>query len=87
MKLIVGLGNPGGKYKDTRHNIGFMVVDKFVKSNLSLFPSLKAWKKDESFSAEICKMKDWYFLKPQTYMNLSGKAVCSFASYHNAAST
>ena len=85
MKLIVGLGNPGEKYKDTRHNIGFMVVDKFVKSNLSLFPSLKAWKKEETFLAEVCKLEELFVIKPQTFMNMSGQAVAKFSSYYKIA--
>ncbi len=82
MKLIVGLGNPGEKFKYTRHNIGFMVVEKLVKDRLSLLPSLKAWKKDEKFAAEICKIDDTFVIKPQTYMNLAGLAVAKVATFY-----
>lgn len=69
--LIVGLGNPGAKYENTRHNIGFKVVDAFVKE------------KEEAFSidklAEVAKVKhkgrSLVVIKPNTFMNLSGKAV------------
>lgn len=83
MKLIVGLGNPGDKFKYTRHNIGFMVVEKLVKEKLSLLPSLKAWKKEEKFLSEICRIKDEVIIvKPQNYMNLSGEAVSELARFY-----
>ena len=82
MKLIVGLGNPGRKYQFTRHNIGFMVADKFVKNKLPLAPSLNAWKKEDKFSTEFCKLDNLYVIKPQTYMNLSGAAVTQFARFY-----
>ncbi len=69
--LIVGLGNIGTEYINTRHNIGFKIVDYIIeKENLSVqavkLGSLAEWKH---------KGKVFYFLKPNTYMNLSGKAV------------
>lgn len=94
MKLIVGLGNPGEKFKYTRHNIGFMVVEKFVKEKLPLSRSLSAWKKEEKFSAEVCKMptcllaqastirEDLLVAKPQTYMNLVGLTVRRLADFY-----
>lgn len=83
MKLIVGLGNPGGKYTSTRHNIGFMVVDQLVKNELSLSETLKAWKKEDKFSSLVSKLgNDVFVIKPQTYMNLAGKAVASFANFY-----
>lgn len=83
MKLIVGLGNPGGKFTYTRHNVGFMVAEKFVKEKLSLLPSLKAWKKEDKFKSEICLIRDEaVVIKPQTYMNLSGQAVSIVAHYY-----
>lgn len=75
MKLIVGLGNPGGKFEYTRHNIGFMVVEKLVKDKFSFLPSLKAWKMEKQYPAQVCKKDEFIVLKPQTYMNLSGLAV------------
>lgn len=82
MKLIVGLGNPGDKYIFTRHNIGFMVVERLVKDKLSLLPSLKAWKKEEKFLSEVCKGDDFIAIKPQTYMNLAGLAVVKIANFY-----
>ena len=67
MKLIVGLGNPGQKYENTRHNIGFMIVSELAKKLKCKF------QKENDF--EIAKRKNVVLLKPLTYMNLSGKAV------------
>jgi len=82
MKLIVGLGNPGEKFTYTRHNIGFMVVERLVKDKLPLEQSLKAWKEDRKMSAMICKIGDILIIKPQTYMNLSGRAVLRVSSFY-----
>lgn len=69
--LIVGLGNPGAEYKNTRHNIGFKVLDAFAKENETTFTISKL--------GEITKVKfkgrTLILLKPSTFMNLSGKAV------------
>lgn len=82
MKLIVGLGNPGTKFEYTRHNIGFMVVERLVKNRLSLFPSLKAWKEESRFDAEVCKIDGTIVIKPQTYMNLAGMAVFKVVNFY-----
>ena len=69
--LIVGLGNPGEKYKNTRHNIGFKVLDKLLEGSDNKFEVNKL--------GETCVLKlkgrTLILLKPSTYMNLSGKAV------------
>jgi len=75
MKLIVGLGNPGPTYSQNRHNIGFMVVDELIKD----FNANNISKKN--FLGELYKSKDILFLKPTTYMNLSGKSVQAVASF------
>jgi len=72
MKIIVGLGNPGLKYKNTFHNVGWMVIDCIAKKyNLKL--------EKETCSSVICKSviegEEVVLAKPQTFMNLSGKAV------------
>ncbi len=74
MVIIVGLGNPGKKYKNTRHNIGFLLVDKFREKNK--FPKFKLKKIFNSLTSEgeIAKKKI-LLVKPQTYMNNSGKAL------------
>ena len=69
--LLVGLGNPGSEYEETRHNIGFKVVDELAKELKADFSLNKA-----AFRAEgKFKGKTLVFIKPITYMNLSGKAL------------
>lgn len=69
--LIVGLGNIGSEYADTRHNIGFMVADALVKKNSTSFSNLRlAYYSEFNF-----KGRSVHVIKPTTYMNLSGKAV------------
>lgn len=74
MKLIVGLGNPEGKYKNTWHNTGFNAVDFFVDKIGLKFTSKKC-------KAEICKGDGFIIAKPQTYMNLSGDSVYELKKY------
>lgn len=76
MKLIVGLGNPGKEYENTRHNIGFIVLDNIIKNN---------WKtKNNSLVFEDnINGEKIIFVKPLTYMNESGKSVYEFTSYYN----
>ena len=75
MKLIVGLGNPGREYEKTRHNIGFMAIDKIVDSLGISFDKNK-------FGGLYCTTnilgEKVMFLKPQEYMNLSGNVVGKF---------
>ncbi|WP_322959819.1 aminoacyl-tRNA hydrolase [Mycoplasmopsis felis] len=74
MKLIVGLGNPGNQYKYTRHNLGFLVVDRICKNlNLTLNKS--------KFNGEYVKLDDFILAKPLTYMNLSGQFISQICSY------
>lgn len=74
MKLIVGLGNPDGKYKNTYHNVGFSVVDMFAKKNGLKFSKNKC-------KALIAMGEDYILAKPQTYMNLSGDSVYELKKY------
>ena len=77
MKLIVGLGNPGKKYEKTRHNCGFMAIDYYAKKyNLT---SKKKY--NGEYFEKIINSEKIIFLKPQTYMNLSGECVLSFVKY------
>jgi len=82
MKLIIGLGNPGGKYRNTRHNVGFNVLDKLAK-----IWGL-AWEVDKKTSSitalhQVNKTRNVLLAKPQTFMNASGKAVKSLCTKHN----
>jgi PTH1 family peptidyl-tRNA hydrolase len=74
--LIVGLGNPGQKYHNTRHNIGFMVIDEYLSKN----SHTKISKSD--FQGELYKIGEHFFLKPTTFMNLSGKSVLSVKNFY-----
>ena len=69
--LIVGLGNPGEKYTDTRHNIGFKVLDAFAEASDAVFEH----KRYADFTKVKFKGRIFVLIKPMTFMNLSGKAV------------
>jgi len=74
MVIIIGLGNPGEKYKNTRHNVGFMAIDEFARKND--FPEFKLQKKSNALISEgIIGDEKIVLAKPQTFMNDSGKAV------------
>ena len=81
MKLIIGLGNPGSKYDNTRHNIGFSMLDYYLKSlNIDV-----NWSKGFNglyFQTFINNQKV-LFVKPQTFMNKSGSCVRQFVDYYN----
>ena len=72
MLLVVGLGNPGLRYLNTRHNIGFMLIDKIHET--FNFPSFES-KFDSHFTKLKIKNNSIILLKPQSFMNLSGTAV------------
>ena len=76
MKLIVGLGNPGDEYKNTRHNIGFMVVDNYLNNDNNFIIKFNGMYKRKKVNNE-----DVIFLKPLSYMNLSGKVVKNYVDY------
>ncbi|HUW22353.1 MAG TPA: aminoacyl-tRNA hydrolase [Candidatus Bathyarchaeia archaeon] len=84
MKLIIGLGNPGKKYEDTRHNLGFLVVDEIARhiKRKMRRPDLqfKTWRK---FNSEVLSLAaDILLVKPQTFMNESGSAVGKLAGFY-----
>ncbi len=82
MKLIVGLGNPGSQYERTRHNVGFMAVDLFAQNHKAANFRVA----HESFLADILiATEKVLLLKPQTYMNLSGRAVASAMNFYKLA--
>jgi len=80
LKAIVGLGNPGNKYNNTRHNIGFMVLDAFANAHsLSFLPDLG----DYNSVGSSLDTSHFFLCKPTTYMNLSGCAVKQIISSKN----
>ena len=79
MIIIVGLGNPGEKFKNTRHNAGFIAVDFFAEKND--FPGFALSKK---YNALISEMDGVILTKPQTFMNDSGEAVKKITNDHKS---
>ena len=79
MKLIIGLGNPGKEYENTRHNTGFMVLDR-LSEKLNIEMTQNKFK--GLYGKSKYKGEDVILLKPQTYMNLSGESVRQVMFYH-----
>jgi peptidyl-tRNA hydrolase, PTH1 family len=77
VKLIVGLGNPGGKYRGTRHNIGFAVVDELARRRSVEFDSSPV----EALVAKVRGVEPVLLAKPLTFMNASGEAVGALTRY------
>jgi PTH1 family peptidyl-tRNA hydrolase len=79
MKVVVGLGNPGRKYQNTRHNVGFEVVGELAKRFVADKPSVQ-------FEAEVCEIRidstKVLLVAPQTFMNLSGRAVGKLCDFY-----
>lgn len=78
IKLVVGLGNPGKQYENTRHNMGFKVIDEIAK-RLEIFK----WKKRDDALYFDCylDLAHVIFIKPQKYINLSGDVLIKFVKY------
>ncbi len=74
--LIVGLGNPGISYKNTRHNFGFIVLDKIAKDLEVKFNNVP------KFQAKIIEHENFMLAKPQIFMNLSGESASKIASFY-----
>lgn len=77
LRLVVGLGNPGRDYAGTRHNAGFMVLDRLAPGGA--FRTEKAWK------CELAREGELLLCKPLTYMNLSGEAVRAVSDFYRIA--
>src|SRR5688572_21541718 len=75
-RVIVGLGNPGDKYANTRHNAGFMVLDYIANKNKL------SWQSATKFNSLTASIDGFLLLKPQTFMNDSGSAVSKFLNFH-----
>ena len=82
MKIIVGLGNPGIKYRRTRHNLGFMVVDTLAAQRNLTFRRGRNRGKCLQVEGQIGK-EQVLLVKPLTYMNLSGESVSSVVNYYH----
>jgi len=88
MRLIVGLGNPGERYNGTRHNTGFLVVEKLKNeipnSKFQITNQIQNinFQLEDKFSAEIFRLGKLILAKPQTFMNESGEAVFKIAAFY-----
>jgi PTH1 family peptidyl-tRNA hydrolase len=78
--MIIGLGNPGKEYENTRHNMGFIVLDNFAKS---LNVDIDKKKFNALYTDLFIEGEKVLLIKPQSYMNLSGEVVQSFANYYD----
>ena len=74
MKAIIGLGNPDVKYRTTRHNTGFLIVDEILKKQNVIL--------SDKFDSFFAKSGDILYLLPKTYMNLSGDAVIQLVNFY-----
>ena len=79
-RLIVGLGNPGREYAETRHNVGFMVLDRMAATAGVLFRSERKWQ--AHFATVRVGGSEVWLCKPQTYMNLSGESVSAITGFY-----
>lgn len=78
-RLIVGLGNPGAEYAHTRHNVGFMLLDRLAAR------AGVAWRREREWKAEIAQVDGMILCKPLSYMNLSGKPVGAVSRFYKTA--
>ena len=82
-RLVVGLGNPGPEYAQTRHNAGFWLVDELARQHGGRF------RPESKFHGETCRIalagQDLWLLKPMTFMNRSGHSVAALARFHRIA--
>lgn len=93
LKLIVGLGNPGKEYDNTRHNIGFMIIDNYINSNAwkklngTAINSSISWQKkfNASYTIVNVEQEKVIFVKPETFMNLSGNSILEFVHFYKIA--
>lgn len=76
IRVVIGLGNPGREYDNTRHNVGFEVVDLMARQ------SGAAWSTEKKWEALVARTAGGLLVKPQTFMNLSGRAVSAICRFH-----
>jgi PTH1 family peptidyl-tRNA hydrolase len=84
LKLIVGLGNPGREYRETRHNVGFMIVDEIARRH-GLSWAMAPSQVPDAFVTKRYGTDPLLLAKPLTYMNRSGDAVATLARYYDIA--
>lgn len=74
MKIVVGLGNPGEQYKNTRHNVGWLALDNILGE--------VKWRENNKWNVSIYEDGDFLYIKPLTFMNNSGQAVQKVLNYY-----
>lgn len=83
ISCVVGLGNPGPKYQDNRHNVGFWLVDALARQYSA------SWRSENKFGGDVARIStpagDCWLLKPMTYMNHSGRSVGALARFYRLA--
>ncbi|MBV9492208.1 MAG: aminoacyl-tRNA hydrolase [Verrucomicrobia bacterium] len=79
LRLVAGLGNPGREYHQTRHNIGFMVLDRMAERHGLAFAQASNW------GCQWCRWEESLLVKPLTYMNRSGDAIGAIGRYYKIA--
>lgn len=79
IRLIAGLGNPGREYENTRHNAGFMILDRFA-AKLGV-----SFSNERKLEGHLARSGSLFLLKPQTYMNLSGRSVAAVCQFYRVA--
>lgn len=84
IRLVVGLGNPGREYENTRHNVGFMVVEQLAAQAAGA-SGPTPWRAVREWKAEIAQIDGLLLCKPMSYMNLSGKPVGAVARFYKIA--
>jgi PTH1 family peptidyl-tRNA hydrolase len=77
MRMIVGLGNPGEKYKKNRHNLGFILLDDLIKDLNN------EWVFEKKFKCMMSRVGEDIYIKPQDYMNRSGEVIKKIMNYYN----
>lgn len=80
LKAVFGLGNPGEKYKNTRHNVGFMVIERFLAQVSKREATSRVW---VEFDSQIYKSGNLLLIKPMVFINLSGAAVEAVCQHFN----
>ncbi len=76
IRLVAGLGNPGAEYERTRHNIGFMVLDRLAAD------AQVTWQREQKWGAHYAKADQTFLVKPMTYMNRSGVPLAAVAQFY-----
>lgn len=81
MTIIVGLGNPGNKYQETRHNTGFLIIDRLGRE---LGKESVSFSYEKKWNAQVGRVGGVLLVKPQTYMNDSGSSIKSIMDFYKA---